>query len=275
MNRLATLLLAVPILLLAGCHDNSGTEREIAQLKLDIAQLRDAQPQEALKAAPVTDNRADNLQIQLDRVQGDLAEANKKIAALEARPAVDASPTAEKPQADPDAEYKNFLALDARRRADADAERKKAEETRNAEWARIAKENGIDFDPNYVQGSIRKIMRNPAQMQKAMQAMRAEADKRRFADTGLDEQQIERVKGIESDTRQKVTEAMRAARRDGTPADQVAQQVEQLNKDQESELKNVMTDEQFKKYMDNGGPAAGMIPDLGELIPGMGGRRDR
>jgi len=268
-------LLAAPVLALAACHDNSGTEREIAQLKLEIAQLRDAQPPETPKAAPASDNRADGLQLQLDAMQGELAEARKKIAALEAAPAPGASTEAPKAEADPDAEYKKFLALDARRRADAEAERKKAEETRNAEWARIAKENGIDFDPNDVQGSIRKIMRNPAQMQKAMQAMRAEADKRRFANTGLDEQQIERVKGIESDTRQKVSEAMRTARQNGTPADQVAQQVEQLNKDQESELKNVMTDEQYKKYMENGGPAAGMIPDLGELIPGMGGRRDR
>jgi hypothetical protein len=270
-------LLGAPLLALCACQDNSSLERDVADLRRQVAAMEESQRLEAEKAAPApaSDARADNLQLQLDRVQGELADAKKKIAELEKRPVTAPAPEAEQPAADPDAEYKRFLEHDARRRADAEAERKKAEAERLAEMTRIAKEYGIEFDPNDVQGSIRKIMRDPVQMQKAMQAVRAEADKRRFAGTGLDEQQIERVKKIEGDTRQKVAQAAREGRQNGTPADQVAQQVEQITKDQETELKTVMTDEQYKKYLENGGPAAGAIPDLGDIFPGFGGRRDR
>jgi hypothetical protein len=276
MKRLAIALLAAPVLALAACQDNDGTEREIAQLKLDLAQLRDAQqPPQQHGSARAPDTRVDDLQLQLDRMEGELAEARKRITELETRPANAAPVEAAKPQADPDAEYKKFLELDTRRRMEQEEERRKREAERNAEWARIAKENGIDFDPGDVQGSIRKIMRDPVQMQKAMTAMRKEADKRRFANTGLDEQQIERVKKIEGDTRDKIAQAVREGRQNGTPTDEVTRQVEQIGKDQETELKTVMTEDQYKKYMENGGPAAGAIPDLGDLIPGWGGRRER
>jgi len=279
MNKWLAALMSVGIL--AGCQDNSSLEREVSALRVEVAALRAATEREPQPvAAPAgSDSQAAALRVRLDRVESDLADARRKLAKIEAGPSVTEETPAEDtpaPAADKEAAYKSYLEFEARRRAEQEEERRKREAERNAEWARIATEYGIDFDPGDVQGSIRRIMRNPEQMQKAMQAVRAEADKRRFAGTGLDEHQVERVKKIEADTRAKLAETMREARQNSTPADEVSRQVEQVNKDQENELKSVMTEEQYKKYLENGGPAAGMIPGgLGDLIPGWGGGRNQ
>lgn len=278
MNRLFAPLLALPLLVLPACQDNSALEREVASLKVQVAELKSAPPAET-KAAPsgVSVTEVDQLRLRLERAEADLTAANKKITDLEARPA--ATP-AEKPAVgEAEAAYKQYKDFEARNREEQDAERKKRETDRVADMARIAKENGIDFDEKDVAGSIRKIMTNPEQREKAFKAMRNEADKQRYAKIGLDERQVEQVKKIEADGREKVTAALRAGRENGTPREDVQKEVEQVAKDKETELKTTMTEDQYKKYVENGGPAAAMgsggMGDLEELMRAFGGNGRR
>ncbi|MBX3473102.1 MAG: hypothetical protein KF754_01825 [Planctomycetes bacterium] len=269
----------VGVMTLMGCQDNSGLERDVASLKQQIAQMRE-QPAEGSKSVSA-DGKFDDtdLRLRLERAEAALATANKKIADLETRPA--SGPVAEGAAPAPiDPAFADAVNKVVKDREDAERKRREEERARQnaertAEMDRIAKENGIEFDPNDVRGSIQKIMANPEQRAKAMQVMRAEADKRRFAGVGLDERQIEQVKAIESSAREKMMETMRTARESGATQEEIAQQMQQAGKDQEAELKKVMTDEQYKKYQENGGAMGGMIPGgmegLGGLIPGMGG----
>lgn len=278
---LIALSLALPtlgVLGVMGCQDNSGLERDVASLKQQVAQLRD-QPQDT-KATPTGAKFDDSeLRIRLERAEADLAAANKKITDLESRPAAQpvAGGAAPAPTDPAFAEAVNKVVTEKQEadRKAREAERAKRDAERTAEMDRIAKENGIEFDPNDVRGSIQKIMANPEQRAKAMQVMRAEADKRRFANVGLDERQIEQVKAIETAGRDKMMETMRAARESGATQEEIAQQMQQATKEQEDELKKVMTEDQYKKYQENGGAMGGMIPGgmggLGGLIPGMGG----
>lgn len=268
----------VGVMGLMGCQDNSGLERDVASLKQQIAQLRDT-PQDAQPTkADGTKFDDTDLRLRLERAEADLIAANKKISDLESRPA---APVAKGDAPAPtDPAFAEAVSKVVRDQQEADrkareAERAKRDAERTAEMDRIAKENGIEFDPNDVRGSIQKIMANPEQRAKAMQVMRAEADKRRFANVGLDEKQIEQVKAIETAGRDKMMETMRTARESGATQEEIAQQVAQAGKEQEDELKKVMTEDQYKKYQENGGAMGGMIPGgmggLGGLIPGMGG----
>ncbi|MBE7491538.1 MAG: hypothetical protein HS108_07270 [Planctomycetes bacterium] len=265
-----------------GCQDNSHLERDVASLKQQVAQLRQT-PQDEPAAAPAAARFDDtDLRLRLERAEAALAAANKKIADLESRPAAApaAAGTAPAPTDPAFAEAVNKV---VREQQEADRKRREEERARRdaertAEMDRIAKENGIDFDPNDVRGSIQRIMQNPEQRAKAMQVMRAEADKRRFANVGLDERQIEQVKAIEAAGRDRMMETMRTARESGATQEEITQQMQQAAKDQEAELKKVMTEEQYKKYQENGGAMGGMIPGgmgglegLGGMIPGMGG----
>jgi len=268
----------VGVLGVLGCQDNSAMERDVAALKQQVAQLRDM-PQDT-KDAPAGAQKFDDteLRLRLERAELALTAANKKITELEGRPA---APTVEGSAPVPtDPAFAEAVNKVVKEKADADRkireeERAKRDAERTAEMDRIAKENGIEFDPNDVRGSIQKIMANPEQRAKAMQVMRAEADKRRFANVGLDERQIEQVKAIETAGRDKMMETMRAARESGATQEEIGEQMAQAGKDQEAELKKVMTEDQYKKYQENGGAMGGMIPGgmggLGGLIPGMGG----
>lgn len=282
MKRFAAgLLLLLP---LAGCQDNASLEREVSSLKIQMAELKSAGdiPAEQTAQPAVLPSDVDGLRLRLERAEGELSAARKRIEQLEARPDVPPPAAVDgktDDQAQSEAAYKSYLEFEARKRAEDEAARKKAEAERYATWEQMAKENGIDFDANDPEGSIRRIMRNPEQRAKAMELYRAEQDKRRFANVGLDERQIEQVKKIETEGRDKYMQALQGAVAGGGGREEVAKQMEQINKDQEAELKQVMTEEQYKKYQENGGALAGMMGGLGDAIPGlgnipgMGGRR--
>jgi len=274
--------LSLPLIGLYGCQDNSGLERDVSALKQQVAQLHAAPGKDTegkTSASGASDAELKEMNARLDRAVADLEAANKKIKDLEARPAAAPVKTGETPAAtDPafkEAVGKAVTEIQAEEKARRDAERKKQQEEQTAQMAKIAEENGIPFDKNDVRGSIQKIMGDPELRAKAMQVMRAEADKRRFEGVGLDERQIEQVKTIEQASRDKMMESIQGARESGASQEEIAAQMSQINKDQEAELKKVMTEEQYKKYQDNGGAMGGMIPGgmggLGGMIPGMGG----
>lgn len=274
--------LSLPLIGLYGCQDNSSLERDVSALKQQVAQLQTAPAKDGeskTASGGASDADLKEMNARLDRAVADLDAANKKIKELEARPATAPARAGEAPAAtDPafkEAVGKAVSEIQAEERARRDAERKKQQEEQTAQMAKIAEDNGIPFDKNDVRGSIQKIMGDPELRAKAMQVMRAEADKRRFEGVGLDERQIEQVKTIEQASRDKMMESIRGARESGASQEEIAAQMTQINKDQEAELKKVMTEEQYKKYQDNGGAMGGMIPGgmggLGGMIPGMGG----
>lgn len=290
MKRILLAGLIAPALWVAGCADNSALQRDVDALKKQVADLKSENQDLRGASQPVATNgggisvETTNLLARLEKAEGTLDAANKRIAELEAKPA-GVAPVAQPGTAAPVDEkaYADFKALSDRYNEERDAARRADREKRQAEQMaeaeRIAKENGLEFDPNNPQESFRKIMMDPEKRQKAMEAMRNEWDKRRFANTGLDENQVTQVKEIEKRSRDRIRETMQTARESGATQEEISQQIQQVNKEQEDELKRVMTEEQYKKYQENGGSMGGMMGGLGGMggmippgmIPGFGG----
>lgn len=290
MKRILLAGLIAPALWVAGCADNSALQRDVDALKKQVADLKSENQDLRGASQPVATNgggisvETTNLLARLEKAEGTLDAANKRIAELEAKPA-GVAPAAQPGAAAPVDEkaYADFKALSDRYNEERDAARRADREKRQAEQMaeaeRIAKENGLEFDPNNPQESFRKIMMDPEKRQKAMEAMRNEWDKRRFANTGLDESQVTQVKEIEKRSRDRIRETMQTARESGATQEEISQQIQQVNKEQEDELKRVMTEEQYKKYQENGGSMGGMMGGLGGMggmippgmIPGFGG----
>ena len=290
MKRILLAGLIAPALWVAGCADNSALQRDVDALKKQVADLKSENQDLRGASQPVATNgggisvETTNLLARLEKAEGTLDAANKRIAELEAKPA-GVAPVAQPGTAAPVDEkaYADFKALSDRYNEERDAARRADREKRQAEQMaeaeRIAKENGLEFDPNNPQESFRKIMMDPEKRQKAMEAMRNEWDKRRFANTGLDESQVTQVKEIEKRSRDRIRETMQTARESGATQEEISQQIQQVNKEQEDELKRVMTEEQYKKYQENGGSMGGMMGGLGGMggmippgmIPGFGG----
>lgn len=284
MKRVLLAGLMIPALWVAGCSDNSALQRDLDAQKKQVADLRAELQELRGTSQPVTANGGGSaettaLLARLERAESSLDAAGKRIAELESRPAVaaPAQPGTETAGTVDEKAYADFKAMAERRDKERDevrrADREKRQAEQMAEAERIAKENGLEFDPNNPQESFRKIMSDPAQRQKAMEAMRNEWDKRRFANTGLDENQITQVKEIEKRSRDRIRETMQTARESGATQEEISQQIQQVNKEQEDELKRVMTEDQYKKYQENGGAMGGMMGgmggmgDLGRMIP--------
>lgn len=280
-------LIASPLVALMGCQDPS-TQGEIANLKSKVSTLEDKNKQlsDELAGLPRGDNGepADlgTLLAQLERQQRAIEEANTRLAQLEKKPVMVAGsePATEGEVAIDDAEYAKFKAMADKDRAERDAIRQAEREQRQAEQMaegkRLADKYGFEFDENDPRGSIMKIMSDPVQRAKAMEAMRTEMTERRLEPLNLDEFQKKEVLRIEDETRTKVRDAMANARENGATQEEIQQQVKTLQDDQKTQLGSVLTPEQMEEYEKSGAQMGGMLPGMGGggwggMIPGFGG----
>ncbi|MBZ0137127.1 MAG: hypothetical protein K8I27_12225 [Planctomycetes bacterium] len=280
-------LLMLPTLGLIGCQD-AETQREVATLKQQVAALQDEnarlsgqidgiQPGEDGKPLDMS-----TLIIRLDKQDRELAAAKARLADLETAPAKSALKIeGEMPEGEvavDDEDYAKFKAMADRDRAERDAERQKAQEERRAtqmaEAKKMADKYGFEFDEADPRGSIMKIMSDPVQRAKAMEAMRTEMTERRLEPLNLGEYEKSEVLRIEGETRDKIRETMTNARESGMTQEEIQAEVKQIQDDQKLELERVMTPEQMEEYEKSGAGMGGMIPgagDLGGMIPGFGG----
>ncbi|MCB9934039.1 MAG: hypothetical protein H6841_11535 [Planctomycetes bacterium] len=285
---LIVLLLAAPAFAVFGCQQDASVQGDIANLKQQVAALQNENEllRSQIGGMPSADGGQSNdlgtLLARLERQERELEAANSRLADLEKKPEMVAAKKAEGEVegevAVDDAEYEKFKAMAERDRAERDAERQKQREERQAqqmaEAKKMAEKYGFEFDENDPRGSIMKIMSDPAQRAKAMEAMRTEMTERRLAPLNLDDYQKQEVLRIEDDTRKKIRETMTNARENGATQEEIQQQVKQLQDDQKAQLGSVLTPEQMKQYEESGAGMGGMMPnpeDLGRMIPGFGG----
>jgi hypothetical protein len=281
-------VLMLPALGLIGCQD-AETQRDVASLKQQVAALQDenGQLRAQIDGMPRSEN-AEPLDLgvlltRLERQERELEEANARLAQLEKKPVtvVAKSDTPEgggEVEVD-DEEYAKFKAMADRDRAEREAARQARQEERRAEQMaeakRMADKYGFEFDENDPRGSIMKIMSDPAQRAKAMEAMRTEMTERRLEPLNLDEYQKGEVLRIEGDTRDKIRETMTGARESGMTQEEIQAEIKQIQDDQKLELGRVLTPEQMEEYEKSGAGMGGMIPGggggWGGMIPGFGG----
>jgi len=285
---LIALMLALPGLAVVGCQQDTATQSEVANLKVRVATLEDENSRLRGDAtgASSDENAAGDfgaLMARIERQERELAAANKRLGELEGKPA--APVAAETPAAGEvvidDAEYAKFKAMADKDRAERDAirqaEREKRQAEQLAEGKRLAEKYGFEFDENDPRGSIMKIMSDPAQRAKAMEAMRTEMTERRLEPLKLDEFQKKEVLRIEEETRNKIRDAANAARENGATQEEIQQTVKTLQDDQKKQMEGVLTPEQMKQYEESGAGLGGMIPGFGGgggwggMIPGGGG----
>jgi hypothetical protein len=288
-------LFAVPALGVLGCQQDPSLQSDVASLKSSVASLQDENKRlrEDLSGLPRGENGepADvgTLLARLERQERELADARRRLAELEGKPVVavpSGEPVLEGEVAIDDGEYAKFKAMAEKDRAERDAiraaerERRQAEQT--AEAKRLAEKYGFEFDEKDPRGSIMKIMSDPVQRAKAIEAMRTEMADRRLEPLKLDDYQKKEVLRIEEDTRSKVRDAMANARENGATQEEIEQQVKTIQEEQKTQLGSVLTPEQMEEYEKSGAQMGGMIPGMGGgaggwggMIPGFGGGNGR
>lgn len=286
-------LLMMPALGLIGCQD-AETQRDVANLKQQVAALQDENTRlrDEMSGIQPGENGEpldmSTLIVRLERAERDLAAANARLEDLEGTPAkVTPKVEGEQPEGDvaiDDEDYAKFKAMAERDRAEREAARQAEREARQAEQMaeakRLADKYGFEFDEEDPRGSIMKIMSDPAQRAKAMEAMRTEMTERRLEPLNLGEYEKSEVLRIEGETRDKIRETMTNARESGMTQEEIQAEVKQIQEDQKLELGRVLTPEQMKQYEESGAGMGGMIPgggDWGGMIPGGwgGGGRGR
>ncbi|MHC4840839.1 MAG: hypothetical protein ACYTDT_07720 [Planctomycetota bacterium] len=290
---LIALALMAPAFGLIGCQDNTELENQVAALRSDVKSLK-AQAGEGETDAegnPTSTHNfdADALAIRLEKAEKQLNDANARIAELESRPAtgetVSNKADSTDVTADPefDAKLEGALARrDEKRRAERDAARAE----RMNDIAKIAEENGIDFDKDNPRKSMMEIMGNPEKRAKAFEVMRGEMNKRRLASLELSEQQTEDVLRIEKETREKINETRAAARERGATPEEIAADLKYIQEDKDREMQGVLDQEQYDKYKEEAEGGSQMpdnMEDIAKMIPpgmipgmgGMGGGRDQ
>ncbi|MCA8916808.1 MAG: hypothetical protein KDB90_15555 [Planctomycetes bacterium] len=282
-------LLMAPMLGLLGCQQDASVQGDVAMLKTQVAALQtenerlrgDLDGIPSGQGGEKTD--VGTLLARLERQERELEAANKRLADLEKKPVV--AKTDAKVEGEPegevaadfsDADFEKYKAMRAKEQAERDAARAAQREEQMAQIAKIAEENGLEFDPKDPRGSFMKIMGDPEKRAKAMEVMKTEMDKRRLEPLGLDEYQNGEVLRIEKETRAKISDAMKSARENGATQEEIQAQVKQIQSDQSAELESVLTPEQMQTYKDSGAQAGGMIDPgmmggFGGMIPGMGG----
>ena len=288
-------LLTAPAIALFGCQQDASVQGDIASLKSQVASLEteNERMRAALDARPVSESGEPEdlgaLLTRLERQERELADANDRLAKLEKTPVVvkAASPDAADSEGEgdevvadfSDADFEKFKAMQEKERALRDAERQKQREAQMAEIAKIAEDNGLEFDPKDPRGSMMKIWSDPEKRAKAMEVMRSEMTKRRLEPLNLDEYQTKEVLRIEEGTRNKISEAMTNARENGATQEEMQAEIKQIQADQEAELGQILSTEQMEQYKESGagmggmipGMGGGMIPCMGGMIPGFGG----
>jgi hypothetical protein len=278
LRRMWVLGLALPLLAASGCADNSALESEIASLKRQVNVLQESQDRPETRAPEVRNDRDGyrHLELRLEETQRDLDAAMQRIHELEQRPATGTAGDGESALANSDAELiraeverlnREREAAEAALAAERRAERDRQQQERMAEMARIAERYELEFDPENPRGSMTRIMRDPEQRNRAMQAMRDMANERRLGGLGLDEHQRSEVERIEAAGRQQIRDAVTNGRERGLTPEQIQQDVQRVRDQQQQDLQRVMTPEQFEQYEAAGGTAGGMIGDPADWLP--------
>ena len=288
-------VLSAPALFLFGCQQDASVQGDITNLKNQVAALQDQNDRLRgdLEGRPVGE-AGDNTEVgtllaRLEAQQRDLDAAKERLAQLEKKPAAapaekkadgEAKPEGEVAAEFSDADYEKYKAMQAKLQAERAAARQAQREKQMADIAKIAEENGLEFDPKDPRGSIMKIMGDPEKRAKAMEVMRSEMTKRRLEPLNLDEYQTKEVLRIEEDTRTKIGDAMKNARETGATQEEMQAEIKQIQTDQEAELGRVLDEEQMTKYKESGAGMGAMIPGMGGggggfpfggMIPGFGG----
>ncbi|MCF6227245.1 MAG: hypothetical protein L3J82_01100 [Planctomycetes bacterium] len=284
------LALTAPALGLIGCQDNTKLENQIAAMRAEIRDMKaqSAEKSDSSEEQPISNNADINgLEIRIgnrfDKMNNDL---NGRIDGLQSQPVV--GDTASSKSSLTDANFKVFKvfydAEQKREKEEADAQRKAAAEQakidrdeRLANAAKLAEENGLEFDPDNPGESIRKIMMDPEKRAKAFEVMRNERTKRRLANLNLTEQQTEDVLRIEKDNRTKVSDTISSARERGATPEQIEADLKYIQEDKDRELEGRLDETQLEEYKKSEGSGmmgglegiSRMIPP--GMIPGMGG----
>lgn len=277
MKKVLLSLAAVGLLGASGCADTSSLESDIASQQTQIAKLQTSIDEmgERDTKAPVKSN--DDVSALIARVEAQekqLEAARKRIAELEKRGPVIAKasdPNAkEGDEGEVVANEKDYEVYKANREKYEAEQRKKREEAnakRMDEMAELAKEYDIPFDKEDPRGSMMRVMRDPELRAKAFDAFRDIRRKERDKRLGLDEVQSKNLADIETRSRQRVTDAVSAARERGATPEEIAQEVEQINTETKNEVQGILTADQFKQYEEEGGSMGGM----GGMMEGMRG----
>ena len=284
---LIALVLTAPAFGLIGCQDNTELEDQIAAMR---AEMRDMKAQSGDKSdssgsQPVSDNADINgMEIRIgNRIDKMGKDLNGRVDGLESQPVATDSASSKSSLTET-----NFKALyeaeKKREKEEADARNKAAREEakikrdeRMAEATRLAKENGLDFDPENPGDSIRKIMMDPEKRAKAFEVMRNESTKRRLKNLNLTEQQTEDVLRIEKDNQKRVRDTVSSARERGATPEEIEADLKYIQDDKDRELEGVLDETQLEEYKktENSGMMGGM-GDISKMIPpgmipGMGG----
>jgi hypothetical protein len=289
MTRLVPVFL-LAALVLAGCGDAS-LKSDVAQLQAQVAALQDenTRMRSQQPASVERDNtELNNLLVRLERAEGELRDAREKLARLEKDSAATATvPDAEVAEGE---DYAKFKAMRERAEKEEEAEReqRRAEQrtqrqAQMQEFARRAKEAGLEFDADNPRQSGMQIWLDPQKREKAVKIAVDMFHEQRLKPLNLTEQQAQDVLRIEAETRHKVKEVTEAATQSGATPEEVKKQADQVRKDQEQQMKGVLSPEQYEEYEKSaaeGGMLPGTVEELGGMIPpgmipGMGGGQGR
>jgi hypothetical protein len=271
-------------LALSGCRDDSDVRADLARLQQQVATLQDENTrlnEELARAAAEKAEPVDltELMRRMDRAEERWRESERKLAAQAEKkdPASDTEAVVEEKDPAKDDAYAKFKAMQERLDEEREAERQAQRVDRQAErqeqmqeFARRAKEAGLDFDPENPRQSGIQIWMDPAKREKAMKVAVDMFQDRRLDPLKLDERQKGEVLRIEAETRKKVKEITAAGRESGATPEDIAKQVDTARKDTEAELQRTMTEQQYEEYKKSAAEGAlmpGTVEELGGMIP--------
>jgi hypothetical protein len=280
----AVLMLVGSALALSGCRDDSEVRADLARLQQQVAALQDENTrlnEELARTAAEKAEPADltELMRRMDRADERLLEAERKLAAQAEKkdPAPDTEAVVEERDPATEDAYAKFKAMQERYDEEQEAERQARRIDRQAErreqmqeFARRAKEAGLDFDPENPRQSGMQIWLDPAKREKAVKVAVDMFQDRRLDPLKLDDQQKSEVLRIEAATRKKVKEITAAGRESGASPEEIAKQVDTARNDTEAELQRTMTEQQYEEYKKSAAEGAllpGTVEELGGMIP--------
>ncbi len=283
MRYLVPLLMLVgATLALSGCRDDSEVRADLARLQQQVGALQDENTrlnEELARAAAEKTEPVDLTELtrRLDRAEERWREAERKLAAQAEKKDVAKEDAVVEEKAPDEDTYAKFKAMQERydeeqqaereaRRVDRQAERQE----QMAEFARRAKEAGLDFDPENPRQSGMQIWMDPVKREKAMKVAVDMFHDRRLDPLKLDERQKSEVLRIEAETRKKVKDITAAGRESGATPEEIAKQVDTARKDTEAELQRTMTEQQYEEYKKTAAEGAllpGTVEELGGMIP--------
>jgi outer membrane murein-binding lipoprotein Lpp len=286
MRYFAAIALVSASLWVAGCQDQSQLDSKIAAQNAKIAQLEAEISEKGGPAKEGKDLSGDvaALRARLEKLESDKLDLAKKLSAQEEKLAA-ANKTIEglggevsAGSADLESQVNAIIAKrEEKRREEEKAKRdadREARQKQMQEWIAKAKEAGIDIDPNDPMGSGFRAWQDPVQREKIQKLMVSEFRKQRNERMKLDEATAQKLDVIEDETMKKMTD-IQQRRRDGTITREQAQQETQAALSaQDQQVKNTLTEDQYKQYKETvGGMAGGMggMGGFGGMIPGFGG----